>query len=422
MHSRKLLLGGSIWLAALLVYTYQAYGAFKGQGSDFALYYSIGELFDSNTATTMYAKSEQGPFYGYSPFVAPFFYYLALVPFTHCKVLFFALKPLLLAIWPLLLALSASKEKLSVSALSWGVFATIAVLPAIYEETIVGNINLYLLTFLFAATVLAQRGMVLTAATVVTVIATFKPQYTLFFIPIFLLRPGRAIIGGILGLAVLVVQALVHLNTTELVSLHARWLEMVFEPLAAASDASNMSTNGVLQRILTPMQLSESGDLQGVNLFNLSAGDALSWVSNFRFVISAFCLAPLLFALKSMRNEGVFALWFACIILLTLIVTPVIWETHYMLLAYPLYVFATEMDKAFRWQVSATLISVPAFSLYCAGHFLQPSDAFTILARAYGWPYWSLIFVILVFFLARSPAVLRRLDYRRILPRQRVKL
>ncbi|MCX6124385.1 MAG: glycosyltransferase 87 family protein [Proteobacteria bacterium] len=422
MHSRKLLLGGSIWLAALLAYTYQGYFAFKGQGLDFSLYYSIGELFDSNTATTMYAKSEQGPFYGYSPFVAPFFYYLALIPFTHCKILFFALKPLLLATWPLLLALSASKEKLSPRALNWAIFTTIAVWPAIYEETIVGNINLYLVTFLFAATVLAQRGMILTAATVVTVIATFKPQYSLFFIPILLLNPKRAIGGGLLGLVILVVQGLAHLNPAELVSLNARWLEMLFEPLAAASDASNMSTNGVLQRILTPLHLSESGDLQGVNLFNLSAADALSWVANFRIALAAFCLAPLLFTLKSFHHEGTFALWFAWVILLTLIVTPVIWETHYMLLAYPLYVSATEMDRGFRWQVSAALISVPAFSLYSAGHFLQSSDAFTILARAYGWPYWALIFVIFVSLVGRALVSLRLLDKRKVLQQQKVKL
>jgi len=76
------------WASLVTLWTIRAWPIFKNEGYDFALYYSIGELILHGDFSGIYVSGEQGPYYAYSPLVAPFFLALAVVPFSLSKWLF----------------------------------------------------------------------------------------------------------------------------------------------------------------------------------------------------------------------------------------------------------------------------------------------------------------------------------------------
>ena len=198
MHSRSNLLSTIkernvvlVWTAICLCFGWVAWQPFHNQGLDFSLYYSIGELFPSHQGMDIYVTGEQGPWYGYSPMVAPLFSILQWIPLRHSFDLFFFLKIFVLGLWPFVLAnSSAISRPLKWKYLAAGI-ATLIVLPAIYEETIVGNINTYLLTLMFTAFALTRYGHFASGAAIITLVAAFKPQYALFFVPGLILSPKR---------------------------------------------------------------------------------------------------------------------------------------------------------------------------------------------------------------------------------------
>jgi hypothetical protein len=392
----------SAWALVLFIFFDQAWQGFQAQGLDFAIYYSVGETILAGRPEAIYNSSEQAPWISYAPLVTPTFYYFALAPFKYSKIAFFALKPLAYATWPFLLAALTSKSKVSPKALIAAIIACIALCPTVYEETIVGNINVFLLTALFSSFVLAQRGRIFIAATIVTAIAVCKPQYSLFWIPIFLLRPWPAIAGGFTGLGVLLAHTLFFLSPSQLVSMTKRWFPLITNPIAGVNDVNNMSTSGVLERLLTPMKLIMSADLQGVNLLSIN-GDAASLVAKISVVIFSLLAATIVLpALKSKNRDGdSLAVWVAAITLMTLFITPVIWLTHYMLMVVPVFVSLYRLLGSRQFKLAGALAIGVFYAIYSAGQFINPSESLRVHARAYGWPFGSLLVVLLVLVVAQ---------------------
>jgi hypothetical protein len=383
------------WVAVLLVFFYQAWSGYKSQGLDFAIYYSVGETILAGRPESIYNSWEQAPWISYAPLVTPTFYYFALAPFKFSKVTFFFLKPFVYATWPLLLASLTSKSNFSPRALIAAIIACIVLSPTVYEETIVGNINVFLLTALFGSFVLVQRGRIFIAATIVTTIAVCKPQYSLFWIPIFLLRPWSAITGGFTGVGILLTHTLFFLSPTQLVSMTKRWFPLITNPIAGVADVNNLSTTGVLERLLTPMHLTMSADLQGVNLLNTGA-DAASFIAKTSVVICSLLAATIVLpALKSKnRADDDIAVWMAAITLMTLFITPVIWLTHYMLMVVPVFVALYKIIDAQKFKLGGALTITVFYAIYSASQFINSSESLRVQARAYGWPFGALLAVL----------------------------
>ena len=330
--------------------------------------------------------------------MTPTFYYFALAPFKFAKIAFIFLKPLSYATWPFLLAALTGKGPINTTALAAAVLGCIAMCPTVYEETIVGNINVFLLTALFAAGVLAIRGHVYVAATITTAIAVCKPQYSLFWIPLFFLNPGRAVAGGFTGLGVLLAHTLLFMTPTELMSMLQRWLPLITNPIAGTSDVNNMSTSGVFERLLTPMSLSQSGSLQGINLLQLptTISSLLAKIAAGLFsLIAAAAIWP---SAKTIRQDNdSFAVWVAAITLITLFVTPVIWLTHYMLMVIPVFMLIYKLLERKQLPAAACVFAIVSYAIFSAGQFLNSSDSLRVTARAFGWPFLALMAVFCCF-------------------------
>lgn len=385
------------WIAVLIVFFYHAWPNFEAQGLDFAIYYSVGETILAGRPEAIYNSWEQAPWISYAPLVTPLFYYFALLPVKLAKIAFFVLKPISYVTWPFLLTALTSRSRFKFEALPAAVLACIALSPTVYEETIVGNINVFLLTALFSAFVLAQRGRIYLAATIVTAIAICKPQYSLFWIPLFLLNPARAIGGGFTGVGVLLAHTLIFLSPTQLLSMGKRWFPLITNPIAGVQDINNMSTSGVIERLLTPMQLSMSGELQDVNLIAINP-DSASLIAKASVVVFSLIAATIVLpALKLKdRDDDSLGVWIAAITLMTLFITPVIWLTHYMLMVVPVFILLYKLLISKKPKTAAFVAAGVFYAIFSAGQFVNSSDRLRTLARAYGWPYGALTGVLLL--------------------------
>lgn len=387
------------WSAICLCFAWLAWQPFHNQGLDFSLYYSIGELFPAGQGMDIFISGEQGPWYGYSPMVAPFFSILQWLPLKHSFDLFFALKIFSLGLWPYLLAHCSNKVSSFSSKYVLAAAATLVILPAIYEETIVGNINTYLLTLMFAAFAFTRYGYYTTGAAMITLIAAFKPQYALFFIPPLMVSPKRSILGGVISTTFLVAMSCFIYGPNGFQVLLHRWLELISAPLALPSDANNMSTTGVVVRMLSPLGLSMSGTLQDVNVLSLSENVAMTIT---RVITSIFVVAILISIFRRRRTGHKDRLLdlYAGITLITLFATPVIWLTHYMFLVVPVFAMVSMQFQSHKlWTIVCT--GFAAICYFLAGQMPGNTETTTILARTYGLPFYALIAITLLFVLSK---------------------
>ena len=375
---------------------------FHNQGLDFSLYYSIGELFPSHQGMDIYVTGEQGPWYGYSPMVAPLFSVLQWIPLKHSFDLFFFLKIFALGLWPFALAnCSAQPSSSKWKYLAAGI-ATLVVLPAIYEETVVGNINTYLLTLMFTAFALTRYGYFFSGAAIITLIATFKPQYALFFVPALLLSPRRSILGGLLTTSILVGLSLSIYGYEGFVLLIHRWLELISIPIAAPNDANNMSTPAVVLRMLSPLALTMSGSLQNVNIASLSSETAFLIAR----LVAGIAVAGIVLAIfrrwKTENRDRVLDLY-AGITLITFFVTPVMWLTHYTLLVIPTFaIISSQFQTHKKW--IAFLVCFAAISYFLVGQMPGNAEGTMQWARTYGIPYYFLISITLLYVFSKPGA------------------
>jgi hypothetical protein len=390
----------AIWIVVCVLFAKHSYVAFMQNGLDFSLYYSIGELFKIGQPELIYTSGEQGPYYAYSPLVAPFFWFLTLLPYSICKIVFFVLKVFCMALWPWILGLVTSTQSETSSSsmsrhVSIGMLASIIALPTVFEETMVGNINLFLLTILFCAFALTRLNMITIGAALITLIAAFKPQYSLFFVPALLMGPMRAIIGGSITTSALVILSLVIYGPTNLFSLLETWTQLIASPIAGPEDANNQSTFAVITRYFTPLTLSMSGSLQGINLFSfpLSTSSIIAkvfgWCMTFGLAFSIW--KTWLYRRKQFLQDA-----YASIILLTLIMTPVVWLTHFMLIVIPVHVMLE--SRMARSRIAVSVIAFLVFlSLMTAGQYRFVEFNVIIFSRAYGLIYWAMISLSLFF-------------------------
>jgi hypothetical protein len=381
-----------VWFLLVTFWSVRAWPVFLAEGYDFALYYSIGELIRFGDFLGIYVSGEQSPYFAYSPLSAPFFCLLAILPFSVSKGLFFWCKPILLFFWPFLMASSLEKGASHAGKLS-AVVACVVALPALFEEAVPGNVNTYLLTALFAAIVLLHWGQTFWASFVFAIIAAFKPQYSLFLVPGLFAGFTLAILGAATCFFALTCISVTLFGSRVFWELFSRWLELISIPIASPADVNNMSTNGVIVRLLTALDLTESRGIQGLNLFNFSYDAALTLAKVTTFFGALVAVMGGLACWRLRQNSTFAGRIFAVVSLVTLVVTPVIWQTHYMIIAYPVFCILALSHAAGRnWRFSAVFVSAFVFlALYLAGRFVMFNDQVRVLARGYGLPWWALV-------------------------------
>ncbi|MCX6123353.1 MAG: glycosyltransferase family 87 protein [Proteobacteria bacterium] len=395
--SNKVLL--SIWCVICIAFGWFAWPMFWSQSGDYGLYYSLGELFAAGQGMDIYVTGEQGPWFGYPAWVAPIFYVLQWIPLMQSRGLFFLLKILLLCTWPYLLVQCSGSAKGGTRSYVLAGASTLAVFPAIFEEILAGNINTFLLTLAFGAFALGRHGYYGVSAAMLTFIAAFKPQYALFLAPLALISPLRAIWGGLLSGGSILAIAASQFGLQGLIALMTRWTELMASPLALPSDANNMSSTGVIARLLSPLGLSQSGDLQNMNLLSLPYDNAMFIARIFAGALSVAMVGMLAKRWRAGREDWLLEV-FSGICLVTLVVTPVIWLTHYMFLALPIFAIGQIYLRANTKLVSGVFFAMSG-GLFLASQMFSNPPATMVFARAYGLPYFALVFAIISFLFAK---------------------
>lgn len=379
------------WVGICLVFAWFSWTQFMNQGLDFMLFYSIGELFSAGQPDGIFITGEQSPFYCYSPLVAPLFRILQWLPIGHSRNLFFGLKIFLVAFWPFILAkLGQEHDRPRNTILA--ALATILILPTIYEDIIVGNINVFLLTALFSAFALTRMNYVAAGAALFTFVAAFKPQLSLFIVPSLFLSLGQTILGGVLTVGALGLMALNIFGGHALLGHFETWLRLIADPIAGPNDVNNMSLAAAVIRTFTPQQLFMSGDLQNIQLLNLSVESA-ALIAKVTSVI--FILLFIIFDFKSWRVRRLSDCLidiYASIALITLLVTPVLWQTHYMVLILPLFAVLS-LGTRLRSFLAGVATLMTGIALFRAGQLYNNLPADTVVARAYGFLPYSLLLV-----------------------------
>ena len=393
-----------IWVFICIAFGWLAWPMFWNQSTDYGLYYSLGELFAAGQGMDIYVTGEQGPWFGYPAWVAPIFYVLQWIPVMQSRGLFFLLKILLLCAWPFLLVQCSASAKGATRSYVLAGAAILVVFPAIFEEILAGNINTFLLTLAFGAFALSRHGYYLVSAAMLTFIAAFKPQYALFLAPLALISPLRAIWGGLLSGASILAIAASQFGLQGLIALMTRWTELMASPLALPSDANNMSSTGVIARLLSPLGLSQSGDLQNMNLLSIPYDNAMFIARIFAGALSAAMVLMLAKRWRAGREDWLLEVY-AGICLVTLVVTPVIWLTHYMFLALPIFAIGQIYLKANAKLVSGMFFAMIG-SLFLASQMFSNPPATMVFARAYGLPYFALVFAVIAFLFAKCESKL----------------
>lgn len=376
-----------IWLAFAAWFGKHLASNFLNQGLDFDLYYAIGELFKAGQSEGIYVTWEQGPYYAYSPFVAPLFYYMTGLPQEVAKVSFVILRALCFALWPYILSELVSVEDRRKAFLA-SALACLALSPAIFEEGVAGNINLFILTAMFVMCWLFQNRKTFSGAFIAAVVVMFKPQYGLFCIPFLFQNFRQAVAGGAAGAVALVAHALVFFNVDALIASTKRWIELISVPIAGPEDANNMATNAIVHRLFREYKLSMAGDLPSIHLTVLPE-DVVSTLVKALVVfflglggVSFYRIVKKNFVGITEKSDSLFL--FSGIAMLTVALAPVVWLTHHMLLVFPLVYLFTKLI-VHNSKIAVMLALVTAGSLFSAGQLLNHNQELRIFARAFAW-------------------------------------
>jgi hypothetical protein len=367
-----------MWLFLIGAFSYAVYPVFAQRGGDFFLYHSIGELYQSTAWQYMYVSKEQGPYYAYSPLAAPLFWPLGMLPISIAQVTFFIMKIVTYACWPFIIAeiLEPTIES-PTSRIALGIVSSASIMPAIYEETWAGNINLFCITGLLAAAAQLTKKKTFSAAAIATVIATIKPQYALFLAPAMLQNFKQSFTGASLAMASLLGLSLSIYGLSDLIHLCLTWLHLISIPIAGADDINNVSYSAWLERLFA-LKAFQS------HVQPISAG----LIAVTKLGLVSMSLAAIWKLSKAYRSDKIkISTWvlatFSFLSLLTLLVTPVIWITHQMLLIFSSIFTSYLFWKGRSWILFIAFISIPV-SLYISSDLLQNSVLLRDFSRTYG--------------------------------------
>jgi len=392
------------WFIFILFLGIKSYSQYQSMGLDFDLYYAVGELFKSGFPKAMYAKSEFGPYYAYSPLAAPFFSILTIFPWHLSKIIFFLSKLILYWSWPYLLgstvdipygksisdfSLSKNPPKSIYNPLSlFGILTCVLISPAVYEDFIVGNMHVIFITVLIILTYLLKLKMNWSAAFLLSFTLLFKPHYIIFVIPFLLISVIPAFVSGIVVVVLATIILNIFVDIKDIFNLFTIWLEIIKDPVAAPSDVNNIALVGLITRYFSIQSYTQAGDLKSIHLMTLPPEYIKYLLWSLKATVLIACSGVLYYISKSISDKikpFKSLLYFTMISFMMLTLIPVVWMTYMTLLLLPIYYISLRFGFTwnFKYLLSYFLIFI---LLYLPGVFIQNDESLRILFRAFASP------------------------------------
>ena len=339
----------SFWAVFCLHFGVYSIERFLGQGFDFDLFYSISNLLKFGLQADIYTNTELSPPYVYSPPVAVFFTPLSWLPFEISKGLFAVFKVILLFLLPFQFVdiISALKGRLQgVNYLKFFILACLSVAafrPAFFEDMIVGNINIILLSFTLQILQLWLRKKAILASFFLSIACAFKPQLALLFLPMLTRLPRMVVYGGCYSLFVLVFIGIIGFGPEQLFEHFLTWRDIISKPLARWHDVNNMSFGPFIRRQVQADHLSQVMVIQNVSFLNLPGLMAHRVVMLFLIPLSLLFIfgiyrskkirahfADFVDLNKQRMTDHYFIIEFSLALVFVNLLSPVAWLTHFV--------------------------------------------------------------------------------------------
>ncbi|MDQ3234307.1 MAG: hypothetical protein M3Q07_21070, partial [Pseudobdellovibrionaceae bacterium] len=164
---------------------------------------------------------------------------------------------------------------------------------------------------------------------------------------------------------------------SDLIALCIKWLGIISKPIADAHDINNVSYSAWLERLFASDTLQSN-----VNPFSKGLIVCTKLGLVFMSLAAIWKLSKDYKSNKIQMPTWVLAA-FSFLSLLTLLVTPVIWITHQMLLIFASMFISYLFWKGRSWVLFLAFVSIP-ISLYISSDLLQNSVLLRDFSRTYG--------------------------------------